>query len=79
MTPKRRHLFLMGCYFEGGLPPPCWRRRPLVFGDGSPLREFARCSLELQSCCRVHQRQGGNLRNVPARRSSEIEEENVDD
>jgi hypothetical protein len=76
MTPKRRQLFLMGCYFEGGLPPPCWRRRPLGFGDGSPPREFARCSLKLQSCCRVHQSgKAETCETFQRGGSSEIEEE----
>jgi hypothetical protein len=79
MTPKRRHLFLMGCYFEGGLPPPCWCRRTLVFGDGSPLREFARCLLKVQSCCRCISDKAKTCETFQRGGSSEIEEENVDD
>jgi hypothetical protein len=34
---QRRHFLLLSGYFEGGLPPPCRRRRSLVCGYGAPL------------------------------------------
>jgi hypothetical protein len=54
MTQKRLHLLVLLDYLEGGLPPPCRRRRSITLGNCAPLRKLARDPLELKFCSRMH-------------------------
>jgi hypothetical protein len=51
---ERSHLLMLRDHVDRGLPPPCWRGRTILLGNGAPLRKFANSALELKFCCLMH-------------------------